>query len=75
MKCGIKGAIHVVADLFEGNHTLPTGWGVMLVDTSNAFNSLNCATILRSVRILWPFHFCILWLGTFDCQRFRGAII
>ena len=54
MKCGIEGAVHVVADLFEDNHSLPTGRGVLLVDASNAFNSLNRAALLGDVRILWP---------------------
>ena len=54
MKCGIEGAVHVVADLFEDNHSLPTGWGVLLVDASNVFNSLNRAALLWNVRILWP---------------------
>ena len=54
VKCGIEGAVHVVADLFEENHSLPTGWGVLLVDASNAFNSLNRAALLWNVRILWP---------------------
>ena len=54
MKCGIEGAVHVVADLFEDNHSLPIGWGVLLVDASNAFNSLNRTALLWNVRILWP---------------------
>lgn len=30
--CGIEGVVHVVADLFKKNHSLLTGWGVLLVD-------------------------------------------
>ena len=54
MKCGIEGAVHVVAGLFEDSHSLPTGWGVLLVDASNAFNNLNRAALLWNDRILWP---------------------
>ena len=61
MKCGNEGAVHVVADPFEDNHSLPTGWGVLLVDASNAFNSLNRAALLWIVRILWPCCSCFVF--------------
>ena len=37
------------------------GWDVLLVDMSNAFNSLNHTSMLLHVRILWPSCFCILY--------------
>ena len=39
-ECEIEGAVHVVTDLFEDNHSLPNGWGVLLVDASNKFVSI-----------------------------------
>ena len=53
VKCGIEGAIHALNDLYSQNSTSPD-WGVLLVDALNAFNSLNHATLLWNVHILWP---------------------
>ena len=52
LQAGIEGAIHSMRELFEDNKG--TGWGVLLVDAKNAFNSLNREAALWNVRVLWP---------------------
>ena len=49
---GIKGAIHTVCDLF--NEHQEEGWGVLLIDASNAFNNINRQAVLWNFRVLWP---------------------
>ena len=51
-RAGIEGAIHALNDLFEVNKA--NGWGVLLMDASNAFNCLNRTAALWNVRVLWP---------------------
>ena len=51
---GIEGAIHAMTELFDVNQNLTTGWGVLMIDASNAFNSLNRIAMLLNVRNLWP---------------------
>ena len=41
IRSGNEGAVHAMNDLFAQHHDSVPGWGVLLVDTSNAFNSLN----------------------------------
>ena len=53
VRSGIEGAIHTMTSLFL-QHGATSGWGVLLVDTSNAFNSLNRVALLWNVRVLWP---------------------
>ena len=43
LRVGIEGAIYAMHELFETHQDQSTGWGVLLVDAANAFNSLNCA--------------------------------
>jgi len=50
---GIEGAIHCMNELFSAHQDQGTGWGMLLVDAANAFNSLNQATMLLHARILW----------------------
>ena len=52
VRSGIEGAIHTMSDLFDDNKM--EGWGVLLVDARNAFNSVNRVAILWNARILWP---------------------
>ena len=48
---GLEGAVHVVNDLFNEHNE--DGWGVLMVDASNTFNSIN-----RLAIILWNAGFC-----------------
>ena len=52
LEAGIEGAVHAIRDLFYDNQG--NGWGLLLVDVKNAFNSLNRAVALRNVRVQWP---------------------
>ena len=54
LQCGIEGAIHAMNELFDANLSNSSGWGVLLIDASNAFNSLNRISMLLHVRKLWP---------------------
>ena len=52
LKAGVEGAIHALSDVFDENKE--DGCGMLLMDASNAFNSLNRETALQNARILWP---------------------
>lgn len=54
LQAGIEGAIHAMTSLYDTNHAQPSGWGVLMVDASNAFNCLNRAAMLLHARVLWP---------------------
>eukprot|EP00919_Chromeraceae_sp_WS-2016_P042520 GHVR01101381.1.p1 GENE.GHVR01101381.1~~GHVR01101381.1.p1 ORF type:complete len:305 (+),score=17.62 GHVR01101381.1:158-1072(+) len=49
---GIEGSFHAMRQLFEDNKT--EGWGVLLIDAKNAFNSCNRITILVNALRYWP---------------------
>ena len=51
---GIEGAIHAMNSLFMDHQCSPYGWGVLMVDARNAFNSLNRTAMLLQTRVLWP---------------------
>jgi len=51
VRSGIKGAIHAMTSLFL-QHGSASGWGVLLVDASNAFNSLNHVAFLWNMCVL-----------------------
>ena len=51
-KIEIEGVVHAMNDLFAEHHDSIPGWGALLVDASNAFNSLNHSALLRNVRVL-----------------------
>ena len=53
VKSGIEGAIHAMNEMYSQNCT-SDDWGILLVDASNAFNSLNRAALLWNARIFWP---------------------
>ena len=52
LKAGVEGAIHALSDVFDDNNE--DGCGLLSMDASNAFNSLNRETALWNARILWP---------------------
>ena len=49
-KSGSEAAIHAMHDIFESDETD----AALLVDASNAFNSLNRAAALHNVRVICP---------------------
>ena len=61
LQCGIEGAIYAMNELFDPNHLNSSGWGVLLVDASNAFNSLNRISMLLHVHQLWPRCACFVF--------------
>ena len=46
LQVGIEGAIHGTMEMFSTHQDQDSGWGVLLVDAANAFNSLDCAAML-----------------------------
>ena len=52
LRGGIEGAVHAVREMFESNAR--DGYGVILVDAKNAFNSVNREMGLWNARIYWP---------------------
>ena len=52
LKGGIEGAIPSLSGLFEENSAM--GYGVLMVDAKNAFNSVNRIAGLWNARYLWP---------------------
>ena len=52
LEAGIEAAIHSLNDIFEEQKD--AGWGVLLLDASNAFNALNRKAALWQARHLWP---------------------
>ena len=63
LRAGMEGSIHVVKKLFDLN--CDAGWGLLLVDAKNAFNSLNRIVALWNARVLWP-H-CLWFLFSTYC--------
>ena len=49
---GLEGSVHAVRELFDEHCNL--GWGLLLVDATNAFNSVNRVVALWNARVLWP---------------------
>ena len=52
IKSGMEGAIHCINEIFD--EKVNSGWGVLLVDTKNAFNSISREAALWNSRVLWP---------------------
>ena len=52
LKSGIEAGIHAIKTLF--NDHSEEGWGLLLIDAANAFNSISRPMALWNARILWP---------------------
>ena len=52
LKAGAEGAIHALSDVFDDNKE--DGCGMLLMDASKAFKSLNRETALWKAQFLWP---------------------
>ena len=52
LRSGLEGSVHAVRELFDERCNL--GWGLLLVDATNAFNSVNRVAALWNARVLWP---------------------
>ena len=52
MQSGIGGAIHAISALYDDHSN--DGWGFLLMDAANAFNSVNRAGALWNAQVLWP---------------------
>ena len=53
LSAGIEGGIHSAVDLLK-EHYEEEEWGFLLVDASNAFNSVNREKMLWTARFEWP---------------------
>ena len=65
LKAEIEDGVHAMSDLYDTIDSIG-GWGVLLVDTSNAFNSFNRIAMLLHAHVLWPRCFC------FFCNTYHG---
>ena len=65
----IEAAIHALGDLF--NEHKGNGWGVLLIDASNAFNSLNRKAALWNARHLWPYGCRFI----FNCYKAWSTLV
>ena len=51
-KAGIEGAIHAFTELFKEHKS--SGWGVLMINATNAIYNFNQIAALWNTRILWP---------------------
>ena len=52
LKSGIKGSIHSMRNLFD--EQAQDGYGLLLMDAVNAFNSMSRLAVIWNTRVLWP---------------------
>jgi hypothetical protein len=51
IKSGIEGSVHAFRKLFD--EQAHAGWGLLLMDAANAFNSISRAAAIWNTRVLW----------------------
>ena len=73
LKAGVEGAIHALPEVFDDNKE--DGCGMLMMDASNAFNSLNRETALWNARILWPRCFRFLVNSPQKHEELLGRVI
>jgi hypothetical protein len=56
LPAAIEGAAHSMTEMFRefGDEEHEDGYGMLLVDASNAFNAVNRSAALWNARVLWP---------------------
>ena len=59
VSCGIEGSIHGLRELFEKKSS--NGFGLLLLDAENAFNSINGSFALLNARTLWSRAYTFLY--------------
>jgi len=57
----IEGAVYAMTVLFDANCNSVDGWGVLLANASNSFNSFNHTVMLLHAHNFWPCQFCFLF--------------
>ena len=59
MQSGIEGAVHAMSSLYNDHSA--DGWRFLMMDVTNALNSVNRAAALWNARVLWPSCSCFLF--------------
>ena len=65
LRSGIEVIVHAMNDLSAQHSDSVPGYSVLLVDATNAFNSLNHSALVWNAHVLWPHcsHFLLILIG------------